>query len=231
MPASADQCRDKAKTLDVVIEKLQTKGRAKFNIRVWQVQLERHAKRLEESPQQADTPKSATLADNLAEILKLCGSYRYLEAGELTKKSTPANAAEEVKRVAFLGLCEGAGIFLSDLENDANKGPLNVGLQSKDGRSFNRIIGAGEGMVTLLNGESEASLPWSQIRPADIIAIYREAIKRGPVEGNINLRHENAICFQWLSGEKDAAQIAASKLGESSPSFKKRWNDWMTALK
>lgn len=231
MPNTADQCREKAKTLDVVIEKLQTKGRAKFNIRVWQVQLERHAKRLEESPQLVDTPKSSTLADNLAEIIKLCGSYRYLEAGELTKKSNPANAAEEVKRMAFLGLCEGAGIFLSDLENDANKGPLNVTLQSKDGRSFNRIIGAGEGMVTLLNGESEASLPWSQLRPADIIAIYREAIKRGPVEGNINLRHENAICFQWLSGEKDAAQIAASKLGESSPSFKKRWNEWMTALK
>lgn len=231
LPASADQCRQKAKNLDVVIEKLQTKGRAKFNIRVWQVQLERHAKRLEESPHQSNAPQSVTLADNLAEILKLCGSYRYLEAVELTKKSTPANPAEEVKRAAFLGLCEGAGLFLSDLEKDANRGPVTVTIQAKDGRSFNRVIAAGEGLVTLLNGESEASLPWSQLRPADIIAIYREAIKRGPIDGNINLRHENAICFQWLSGEKDAAQIAASKLGESSPAFKKRWSDWMSALK
>lgn len=231
MPATAVQCREKVRALDAITEKLQTKGRAKFNIRVWQVQLERHAKRLEDQPHPTNLPKSSTLAENFGEILKLCGSYRYLEAVEMTKKSTPANPAEEVRRAAFLSLCEGAGIFLSDLENDLKKGPLNISLQSKDGRTFNGIISAGEGMVTLAHGESEASLPWSQLRPTDIIAIYRESIKRGPFDGNINLRHENAICFQWLSGEKDAAQIAATKLGESSPSFKKRWNDWMTALK
>jgi hypothetical protein len=153
-----------------------------------------------------------------------------MDAVELTKKSSAANAGEENKRIAFLGLCEGAGLFLSDLENDAKKTPLTVALQSKDGRSFSQVIGAGEGMVTLSNGQSEASLPWVQLKATDIIAIYREAIKRSPADPRINLRHENAICFQWLSGEKDAAQAAATKLGESSPSFKKRWSDWMKAL-
>lgn len=232
LPANASVCRDKAKALDDIASALATKGRAKFNIRVWQVQLERQAKRLEDAKTGAPNAAAngATLAQNLAQILKLCGSYRYLEAVELTKKSSAANAAEESKRIAFLGLCEGAGLFLSDLENDAKKTPLTVSLQSKDGRSFSQVIGAGEGMVTLFNGQSEASLPWVQLKATDIIAIYREAIKRSPADPRINLRHENAICFQWLSGEKDAAQAAAAKLGESSPSFKKRWSTWMTAL-
>jgi serine/threonine protein kinase len=233
LPTSASVCRDKAKALDEVASALATKGRAKFNIRVWQVQLERQAKRLEDASKPG-TPNSAangaSLTQNLAQILKLCGSYRYLDAVELTKKSSTANAGEETKRIAFLGLCEGAGLFLSDLENDTKKAPLTVALQSKDGRSFSQVIGAGEGMVTLSNGQSEASLPWVQLKATDIIALYREAIKRSPADPRINLRHENAICFQWLSGEKDAAQTAATKLGESSPSFKKRWSDWMKAL-
>lgn len=233
LPTSASVCRDKAKALDEVASALATKGRAKFNIRVWQVQLERQAKRLEDAPKSGtpNTPANgSSLTQNLAQILKLCGSYRYLDAVELTKKSSAANAGEETKRIAFLGLCEGAGLFLSDLENDTKKAPLTVALQSKDGRSFSQVIGAGEGMVTLSNGQSEASLPWVQLKATDIIAIYREAIKRSPADPRINLRHENAICFQWLSGEKDAAQTAATKLGESSPSFKKRWSDWMKAL-
>lgn len=233
LPTSASVCRDKAKALDEVASALATKGRAKFNIRVWQVQLERQAKRLEDASKPG-TPNSAangaSLTQNLAQILKLCGSYRYMDAVELTKKSSAANAGEETKRIAFLGLCEGAGLFLSDLENDTKKTPLTVALQSKDGRSFSQVIGAGEGMVTLSNGQSEASLPWVQLKATDIIALYREAIKRSPADPRINLRHENAICFQWLSGEKDAAQTAATKLGESSPSFKKRWSDWMKAL-
>lgn len=229
LPTSAAVCREKVQALDEIATALATKGRAKFNIRVWQVQLERQAKRLEEGPK-STTGNASTLALNLAEILKLCGSYRYLDAVELAKKSKGANPGEETKRIAFLGLCEGAGLFLSDLENDAQKTPITVPLQSKDGRTFNQVIGAGEGMVTLLNGQSEASLPWVQLKATDIIAIYREAIKRSPADPRISLRHENAICFQWLSGEKEAAQSAANKLGETSPSFKKRWSDWMMAL-
>lgn len=231
MPGDAIQCREKAKNLNLVIESLKTRGRAKFNIRAWQLQLERHAMLQENKNKESTQGRNKTIVQNLSEILKLCERYEYLEAMELAKKSTTSNQQEELQRNAYLGLCEGAGIFLSDLEKDANKGPLNVMFQSKDGRSFNRMIGAGEGMVTLLNGESEASLPWTQLRSADIISLYREAIKRGPIDGNINLRHENAICFQWLSGEKDAAQTAASKLGESSPTFKKRWSEWMSGLK
>ena len=157
-------------------------------------------------------------------------NYRYLDAAELAKNCKTAGEAEEKRRSAYYNLCAAADMFLADLEKDANKAPITVAIQAKDGRSFNRVIAASEGMVTLMNGESEASLPWTQLQPKDVISIYREVIRRGPVDGNTNQRHERAICFQWLSGEKDAAQTAAAKLGESSPTFKNRWLVWMNAV-
>jgi serine/threonine protein kinase len=231
LPNTAAACRAKSTALDELISSLSTRGRAKFNIRVWQVQLERQAKQLEAGPSSISATNANKLSDNLVEIIKLCGSYRFHEAAELTKRSRGANDDEEIKRTAFIGLCRGAGMFLSDLENDAKKAPLPVTILTKDGRNFTKIIDAGEGMVTLLKGETEASLPWTQIKPADIISVYREAIKRNPSDPDINRRHENAICFQWLSGEKEAAQNAAAKLSESSPQFKKRWSEWMEVLK
>ena len=233
LPVTASLCREKIQALDEITITLATKGRAKFNIRVWQVQLERHAKHLEAGPQAPPpSPVSHTvrITQHLEKILDLCDSYRYREAADLTKKSRATTPAEESKRIALLGLCEGAGSFLSDLENDAKKTPLTLNLHAKDGRTFSQVIGAEEGMVTLFNGQSEASLPWVQIKATDIIALYREAIKRSPSNPGINLRHENAICFQWLSGEKDAAQSTATKLGESSPTFKRRWTTWMSAM-
>jgi len=231
MPDTAEKCREKAKNLDQVIEHLQTKGRAKFNIRVWQVQLEQHALQLEKKPNVMDPPKTANLSDNLAEIMKLAENCRFPEAKVLTQKSTPATASEESQHAALIALCEGAGTFLSDLENELGQGPLSLGLQSKDGSAYQNVTAASKGKVTLRGNESEVTLSWSQLRPMDVIAIYRETIKRGSSQENIHLRHENAICFQWLSGEKNAAQTAVSKLGEKSSSFKKRWAEWMAALK
>jgi hypothetical protein len=132
--------------------------------------------------------------------------------------------------MAYFGLCESAGIFLVDLENDTNKAPISINIVAKDGRAFQGIIGAGESMVTLTSGASEASLPWTQLQPADVITIYREAVKRSNDDSNLLMRHAHAICFQWLSGEKDAALSAAAKLSDSSATFKKQWESWMKAI-
>lgn len=230
LPTSAEQCRSKIKDLDAAIGSLQSRGRAKFNIRVWQVQLERHARQLETKAPTVDQEKVLKFEENFSDILGLCRQYRFWESVELIKKTKTANAAEEAKRMAYLSLCESAGIFLVDLENDTNKAPISIQVVAKDGRSFQGIIGAGESMVTLTSGASEASLPWTQLQPADIINIYREAVKRSNDESNLFMRHAHAICFQWLSGEKEAALSAAAKLSDSSPTFKKQWESWMNAI-
>lgn len=230
LPTTAAACRQKSTALDEVLSSLATRGRAKFNIRAWQVQLERHAKQLEEGPAKQANENLPKFSSNLARLTQLYNSYRFAEAIELIKKSSGENQKENGQRIAYAVLCDGANRFLTDLERDIKNAALRVNLQTKDGRTFAQVIDAGEGMVTLSNGQTEASLPWGQLKAADMIGLYREAIKRKLNDPNVQQRHEHAIYFQWLSGEKDAALSAATKLGESSPPFKKRWELIMNAL-
>ena len=90
---------------------------------------------------------------------------------------------------------------------------------------------AGEGRVVVKTTEGEISLSWSDFLVNDIITIYREDIKRYTNEADKSRRHEAAVSFQWLGGERDAAKQAAEILGGNSPDFKQRWTNWMKALK
>lgn len=231
LPATPQDCRDAAEKLEPVLATLATRGRAKFMIREWQIVLGRHAKALEQSPNANNTTNDGpSFADVMKKLPSLTNNCQFLEAAELLKKSSDLNPKEEMQRTALLGMCEGAGIFLADLEEDIAKAPITLAIASKDGRNFTSVNAASEGMVTLANGNTEASLPWSDLPPANIINLYREVVRKNPGDLGIPLRHESAICFQWLSGEKEAAQTAANFLSNSSPSFKKRWEQWMTAL-
>lgn len=231
LPATPQDCRDAAENLEPVLATLATRGRAKFLIREWQLLLGRHAKALEETPQTIGNNAGPSFAEVMKKLPTLTANCQYLDAAELLKKTSNLNANEETQRTALLGMCEGAGIFLADLEEDISKAPITLAIACKDGRSFTTVNAASEGMVTLSNGDTEASLPWSEIPASNIINLYREVIRKNPGDVGVPLRHESAICFQWLSGEKDAAQTAANVLSNTSPSFKKRWEQWMTALK
>jgi eukaryotic-like serine/threonine-protein kinase len=229
LPNNPAECRAKATALEEVARTITTRGRAKFNIRAWQLDLERQARRLEAAQSAATNQKPYT--ENRPAILAYSSACRYRDAVELAKKSKVANNQEGAELLSLIALNDRARDFIRDLERDLKTAPLSYNLQSKDGRTFTRILNAGEDMVTLANGETETTLAWSALKPADVIAIYREAIKRNTPDSNINRRHENAICFQWLSGEKDAALNAANVLSNSVPAFKTRWEIWMKSIK
>jgi uncharacterized protein with beta-barrel porin domain len=126
---------------------------------------------------------------------------------------------------------EAAASFLNDLSKDINKTPLNLAITTKDGRNYQQAAGVSDGMITLMQGSTEASIPWSDLSAPNIIAIYREAIRKASSSTNLSPRHEAAICFQWLSGETDAATTAADKLSKTNPSFQNRWQEWMKSIK
>lgn len=230
LPESAEVCREKTQALNQLHANLKTKGRAKFQIREWQLQLERHAKQLLE--QKASTSNKSAGVGSQLEFQELVRDCRFGEAAELLKKAGPfADGVEEEQRGVLLAMSEAAGQFLKDLENDLTKSPLTVSLKSREGHAFHGITSAGEGRVVVKTTEGEISLPWSDFLVNDIITIYREDIKRYTNEADKSRRHEAAVSFQWLGGERDAAKQAAEILGGNSPDFKQRWTNWMKALK
>ncbi len=230
LPATSAQCKQMSEALNGVLSSIKTRGRAKFQIREWQMLLEREARRLENPD--VENNKSGTLDEALAQLPKLNANYQFLDAAEILKKVKPSDAAEIAKRTALLSMYEAAGLFIADLENDINKGAIDSPMQSRDGkRSFTRALSAESGSVTLLTGNVESSLNWQEIRPADVISLSVVAIRRNASEQNKAMRYEAAVAFQYLSGETAAAEISASKLAATSPAFKTRWATWMAAFK
>lgn len=232
LPDTEDACNSQALQLDELIDKLKTRGRAKFVVREWQIQLKRHAARLSDNPNIAaenqDKPSFSFTYDN---IRRLDAQLDFITALEALKKSTPANSRERAMRASLITMHEAAISFLSDLARDINKTPLNITVTTKDGRAFQQAAGVSDGMITLMQDTSEASLPWSDLSTPTLIALYREAIRGSTASGSLSARHEAAICFQWLSGETDAATTTAGKLFVTYPAFKTRWEEWMDSLK
>lgn len=229
LPTSSEECRAQAEKLNEVIPMLKTRGRAKFQVREWQLLLGKHAKALE-NPASLGTEGGSEFSTTLANANKLFSACQFLDAVESLKQSKPADDKSQAQRDALLGMAEAAGVFLADLEADLAKTSITLALTSKDGRAFTSIISASDGSITCSNGENEATLPWSQFKVADVIKLYSEVLRKTPASGDKALRHEAAISYQWLSGEKDAAQNAAQILSRTSSAFKTRWEQWMDAL-
>ena len=232
LPDTEDACNALASKLDETVSKLKTRGRAKFMVREWQLQLKRKAARLSDrqngsGPAKNNTPYSS-IADN---VRRLDLQFEFIAALESLKLSQPANAQEQAARASLIAIHEAAASFLNDLSKDINKTPLNLAITTKDGRNYQQAAGVSDGMITLMQGSTEASIPWSDLSAPNIIAIYREAIRKASSSTNLSPRHEAAICFQWLSGETDAATTAADKLSKTNPSFQNRWQEWMKSIK
>ena len=230
LPTTSALCKERSEALNGVLSSLNTRGRAKFQIREWQILLEREARRLE-NPDPANA-KSITLDEALGQLPKLNVTCRFLDAAAVMKNAKTSDAAQMAKRAAFISMYEAAGLFIADLENDINKAVIDAVMQSRDGkRSFTRALSAESGSVSLLSGETESSLNWHELRPADVISLSVAAIRRNSSEQNKAMRYEAAVAFLYLSGETAAAEVSAGKLGATSPAFKTRWSNWMTAIK
>ena len=94
----------------------------------------------------------------------------------------------------------------------------------KSGEPFTRISIDLDGaiMVTGADGEPRGST-WAEISPDSIIGLHRTLVKNPRSELERLRRHECAIAFDWLAGNRERALIAASTLSDSSPAFKLRW--------
>jgi eukaryotic-like serine/threonine-protein kinase len=232
LPDTEDACNALVSQLDETINELKTRGRAKFMVREWQLQLKRKAARLSDRPNSSDAAKNNTPYSSIADnIRRLDLQLEFIAALESLKQSQPANSQEQSARTSLIAMHEAAASFLNDIAKDINKSPLSLSITTKDGRNYQQAAGVSDGMITLMQGSTEASLPWSDLSTPNIIAIYREAIRKAPSAENLAPRHEAAICFQWLSGETDAATAAAEKFSKVNPAFQNRWQEWMKSIK
>jgi tRNA A-37 threonylcarbamoyl transferase component Bud32 len=232
LPEDPETCRSLADELHAVHAGLKTKGRARFNIRALQLDLEKRARLLEAKPALAPAEPSETQEQMpvgpLAAIRAVAAECRFAEAATLLKDK--ADGDETV--AATLMLAEAAEAFLGELEEGLKSPPAALSLELRDSTKLDKITGTRPGgLLTVDASGSPRDIAWSELSPDSMIALHRALVKSSSSEIERLRRHEQAIAFDLLAGNPERAKEAGNKLAASSPAFKRRWDTMQPALR
>lgn len=218
-PKTVEECREAIEELNRQLTLLKTGGRARFNIRARQLDFARLENSLKKGP--APAPQENT--DVLAEIGSLAENYMFVEIVDRVSKldSDPPGCTRD----SLLGISQAALVFISEIESDLAATPAVIDLKLSDGTTISSIgIASGEKLVGKLPDGELRDLKWTEFSSDQLIELHRELVKSPASDMERLRRHESAIAFEWLAGDRERALAAAGRLSEESAGFKTRWD-------
>jgi hypothetical protein len=228
-------CDDAVAKLDVLINTLKTQGRARFNVRAWQLDLARKgillkaagsAPGLTDSSSAGVPPTLADVMEKLDVFSKECnfpGAAAYLK----TLTEDPPGAS----RISLLSLVESASVFIDDLEQDIKKEPAVADLQLKSGELISKLYINPSGKLSVVPKTGDPHpCTWGDFTADSLIGLHRMFVRASKSDSDSVRRNECAISYGWLTGNRELALAAAGKLSQSSPDFKHRWEAILKGL-
>jgi eukaryotic-like serine/threonine-protein kinase len=226
-PNTPEMCREAIEGLNRLLPLLETKGRARFNVRARQLDLEKLSRVLSNPPSR-DNGEMVDGERLLSQIEALAKAYRFSAiVGRLTNyKGDPPG----FKRESLLIVSQQALLFLSEIEEDLEKSSVNVPLKLQDGTGVASMEISQEKMLSKTDDGEVREIHWTDLGPDQIIELHRELAKRHSTGLDRMRRHELAVAFDWLSGDRERAVAAAETLGQNNESFKSRWEDVSAGL-
>jgi hypothetical protein len=227
-PVDAAECREKREALDRAVASLKTRGRTRFNVRVWQFEW----LRLEREAKDRPPPEPPKWVEVRSETERLCRGFRFDEAAEGLKAAV-VKPADQRERDAMLALVESAATHLPALEGDLRGDPVAVNLPAGDGATvFTTAASPAPGRLKLADAAGNTrEIGWQELPPASINDLYRLLVRNVAGEADRLRRHEAAIAFEWLAGDRDRAVAAAERLAKDHEAFRRRWEGISSALK
>ncbi|MES2476877.1 MAG: serine/threonine-protein kinase [Verrucomicrobiota bacterium] len=221
-PVDVAGCDAAVSELDEVIGKLRTKGRARFNVRAWQLDLKRHAKLLAAAPPEPPPVQVPVLDEVMAKLAQFAASCEFDEATAYVKslETDPQGASRESLEWATLA----AATFLTDLRADLAKQTKSGEFPLKSGETARRIMLDPSGLITTTDADGAVrDVGWSDFTADALIALHRSFVASPVSESERVRRHECAIAFDWLAGNRERALTAAATLSQGNSDFRKRW--------
>lgn len=222
-PPDGPACQRAIADLDALLPSLKTRGRAPFNLTAWKQDLAKLARKLPDTANPA-TGSRPELKPVLASLAGHAAKCDFLAASQFLKAlpQDPAGAT----RKSLLALTDGAAIFLSDLGMDLKRATSGIPVTGrlKSGDIFTKVTPsdqAGKIQVSL-NGPVR-DCTWADLDPESVVDIYRAIIKSETDPERKIHRHESAIAFQWLAGNRAQAVTAATKIAGENEGFADRW--------
>jgi len=232
LPDSAAGCRERIDELEAVRVGLKSKGRAAFNLRVWQRMLEQRALALEQAPSAREPlPPSAPPADVLVKARESAAACRFEDAAAWVRSPDFIEKSGKERSLALLMLAEAAAAFLGDLEEKLREAPAEISVELRDKTKLGPITGARSGGLRVGGGAGGSrDLAWAEISPDSLIDLHRLLVKEETSELERLRRHEQAIAFDLLAGNPGRAKEAADVLAARYPAFKRRWDQLRPGL-
>ncbi len=215
-PATKKECRAARNELNRTLTLMKTKGRARFNIHARQLALAKMEKSMGE--RKAPEPRK----DVLEEMGSLAKDYRLVEVVDMV--SELREDPPDCKKAALLGVSQSALVFLSEIERDLSAKPVAMEFEIADGTEIDSLAFTEEkGLVGRTVDGATRDLNWKDFSPDQLIELHRKLVKSPAGEIERLRRHESAIAFEWLAGDKERAIAAAGRLCAESESFRERW--------
>lgn len=228
LPPDGAGCDAAVAELEKILAKLKTRGRAKFNVRAWQLDLVKHSKLLANPDEKTAgiAPAASPVWDPEAAMEKLkelSDGCRFSEASAYLK-AFPEEPADAM-RTSLLSLVEAAAGFLTEMRADLTEQAVVGEFPMKSGDPAVRasIDATGELVITDAGGQSRP-VKWGDFTPNALIDLHRILVRNQMDEAKRERRHEGAISYDWLTGNREHALAAASYLAQGSPTFKARWD-------
>ncbi len=223
LPDDLSGCESAVAELDQMVSALKTRGRARFNVRAWQLDLMKHAKLLTSSP---TAPEAA---DVMAKLAGFAAECRFSDALAFVK-SLPADP-RGASKASLLTVIEESSRLLADLESDLRQQPITGDFSLKSGSVARKISINSEGGIAIMdaNGANQDA-KWADFSADAIIDLHRIFVANPTSESERVRRHECAISFDWLAGNRERALAAAAVLLQSNAEFKAHWEKISSGL-
>jgi len=237
-PADRVGCEAAIARLDEAAGRLKTRGRAPFNVRSWQQDLRHRALRFaaleaaggqDPSGYETDHHHDPVLERVIGHLEQLVAACRFDEASAYVRglAADPPGASRE----SLLALVEAAAVFPADLRRDLETEAHSGELKLKSGVTVVRLGLSENGKLTARSADGDDIIcQWTDFSADSLIELHRLLVRKSGSEIERLRRHESAIAFDWLAGNRERALTAAANLSQGSPVFQQRWNQILAGL-
>jgi hypothetical protein len=222
-PADRQACDRARAELTAMLPALKTRGRARFNVIAWQEDLAKLAPTLPDATPATPpaTPELQAVLATLADYAERCDFAA--AADYLAKLPEDPDGAT---RKALKSLADSAAKLLQNLDTDLKRNPAGISLSGtlKSGETFTKIAATSRSGVLQVNlGGPLRDCRWADLTPEAVIDLYRVVIKAETDTERKYRRHETAVAFQWLAGDRAQAMATAKRIAAENEGFAERW--------
>jgi eukaryotic-like serine/threonine-protein kinase len=226
LPPSRERCLEACQQLDHLLPQLKTRGRAPFNVKAWRIDIIRHSSVLGTPPPQASPTQPPLNVDALATIQDEIESYRFLELVDFLEQSTSDPSGIHKPTLALVAQ-EAAG-FIQDLQQDLSQRKSLISAKLPSGNQATALWIGADGHLLAQTSTGEERISWHDLSADTLISVHRLVVGSGDAEAL--RRHQRAIWFDWLAGNRQRARQAAAKISENDPDFAARWRESLQQL-